>query len=97
MDSALLITWAATEAALRWAGQAEEDETPPLHPMELIGSLYADGILDEEDYVFLKRVRDLRNAAVHGFRAETIDREIIDRTQQVALNLINRYASKLAA
>lgn len=92
-DSALVVTWAAIEAALREASRTEGLQLPNQGAGPLITALYTDGDLEREDYTALMLMLKVRNQAVHGFRVEGIDRSLIDRAQEIARRLMEYHPS----
>ena len=70
LDAALLLTWSATEAAMRLASHKQQVELPDYRPAAMISRLYTDGIISREDYESLMRFMRLRDAVGHGLRHE---------------------------
>jgi hypothetical protein len=88
LAASLLITWSATEAAMRLASKDHEVDLPDLRPATVISRLYTDGLLERDDYDFLLECMRIRNAVAHGFYEGRIRRHILKKLQRVALRLL---------
>ncbi len=88
LAASLLITWSATEAAMRLASKNNEVDLPDLRPATVISRLYTDGILERDDYDFLLECMRIRNAVAHGFYEGRIRRHILKKLQRVTLSLL---------
>ncbi len=88
LDAALLVTWAATEAAMRLASKVYEVELPDYRPTTVVSRLYTDGILEREEYEFLMSCIKIRNSYAHGYRGETIQPGFIQRLNEIASRLL---------
>lgn len=95
LNAALLITWSAVEAAMRYASKSYDIDLPDFRPTTLIGRLYQDGVVGREDYNFLLECMRIRNAVAHGFRGETPKAEFVRRLRQLALRLLDNSSSAL--
>ena len=87
--AALLVTWPALEASLRFAAETHRVDTPDDQPQTLIGRLYSDGVLEEEEYRALKQGLRIRNATVHGFRGESVQEELLHQLRALARHLVS--------
>ena len=88
LNASLLVTWSATEAAMRFASKAYDVELPDYRPTTVISRLYTDGILEREEYDFLMEYLKIRNSVAHGFQGESIRPELIERLNELALRLL---------
>jgi REase_AHJR-like len=92
LKAALLITWSATEAAMRLASKNYDIELPDFRPATVISRLYTDGLLERGEYNFLLDCMRIRNAAAHGFHEGQIKPEFIKRLHRIALRLLEAKA-----
>ena len=70
-NAALLVSWAALEAAARHGQKQfapDEEVSIPLSSNRVVAQLYENGLLDRSDYDFLAGLARQRNAAAHGFQ-----------------------------
>ena len=70
-NAALLVAWAALEAAARHGQKsfaADDAISKPLPSNKVVAQLYENGLLDRPDYEFLRGLAQQRNAAAHGFQ-----------------------------
>jgi len=75
-QAALMIYWAALEAAMRFAAQRYRIEVPRPDTWSLMRELVSNGVLDREAYSHLNDVFKLRSAIAHGLQpAEPVDLE----------------------
>ena len=88
LDSALVVAWSTLEAVLRAEGRAEGLLLPNQGPGPLITALYSEGSLEYDDFETLRRILDVRNQAVHGFRVENMDRSLVQQTQEITSRLL---------
>jgi hypothetical protein len=88
LAAALLITWSATEAAMRLASEHDEIELPDLRPATVITRLYTDGILERKEYDFLLECMQMRNHVTHGFQEGKIKSSIIKKLAGIAFRLV---------
>jgi Holliday junction resolvase len=87
-EAALLITWSASEAAMRWVCKKQKVDLPDFRPATLITRLYTDGIIAREEYDQLMRFMHMRNAVAHGLRQDGVDAEAIEQLHHLALRLL---------
>jgi hypothetical protein len=87
-EAALLITWSAAEAAMRWACVREEVELPDHRPATLITRLYSDGLLDRADYDTLMRYMAMRNNVIHGYREDGVDAVAVAKLRRLTKRLL---------
>ena len=88
LAAALLITWSAAEAAMRFACRHNEIDLPDLRPATVITRLYTDGVIEREEYDFLLKSMRMRNACAHGFEQGRIRASSLKRLQQISLRLL---------
>ncbi len=88
-EAALLVTWPAVEAALRFAAQSHDVELPDFSPRTLISRLYSDGVLDEHDYQALRQGLMARNAVAHGFREKPLPPNLLAHLRAIAGHFVD--------
>lgn len=86
-DAALLSVWSGIEATLRLLASRKRLKTVDQRPGTLIGSLYAEGFLDDSQYRSLLRAMEMRNRAVHGYRLQSVSRQELDNLRQIGFRL----------
>lgn len=87
--ASLLVTWSATEAAMRLAAKKHRVELPDFRPATLITRLYTDGLMDREDYDQLMDYMRLRNTVAHGFREDALDASSVEQLSGLALRILH--------
>jgi hypothetical protein len=75
-NGALLLAWAALEAAMRWTVDINRIEVSDYSAPRLISSLYADGVLERDEYDLLAKYVRVRHSAAHGFRSRANPQEV---------------------
>lgn len=89
--AAIVLAWAALEAAARLLLSAPEATSPPRSPRQVLEELEREGFLDRETSKSLWEEVPLRNAIVHGDLATEIESSAIDQlltaTRQLLGNL----------
>jgi hypothetical protein len=88
LNASLLVTWSATEAAMRLASKAYDVELPDYRPTTVISRLYTDGVLEREEYDFLMDCLKVRNPVAHGFQSDSIRPDFIERLNELTLRLV---------
>jgi hypothetical protein len=88
LDAGLLITWSATEAAMRRVCKKQKVDLPDYRPATLVTRLYTDGLIEREEYDLLMRDMHLRDAVAHGLRQGGVDAEAIEQLRQLTLRLL---------
>ena len=88
LDAALLITWSATEAALRLACRKQRVDLPDTRPATTIGKLYMEGLISREQYDQLLRCMRLRDAVAHGLRERGLASEDIQQLHRLTQYLL---------
>jgi hypothetical protein len=71
--AALLLAWASSEAAIRWLGKQEGIEFRSASPLRLLNSAVGEGFIGRDDYEFMTKAMQHRNAIAHGFRSDELD------------------------
>lgn len=76
-EAALIVAWSASEAIIRL--MAEEQgvllERPDL--LYVLKLAVTNGLISRDDYQFLSKVSEYRNALVHGYKILDFDNSII--------------------
>jgi hypothetical protein len=86
--SALVLAWSALEAAMRRAARTAGLEIKDFSSRYLVGLLYANGLLELEEYDELKRHLKLRDAIVHGLEVPQINASIPLYVAEIARKLL---------
>ena len=86
-NAAMLLAWSSTEAALRLIGGQEEPPIVQTNPQNLLQSLVMEGVISREEYEFLRKALQERNAIAHGYKsspnaAKTVQ-DLIDTTRKL--------------
>jgi uncharacterized protein YutE (UPF0331/DUF86 family) len=86
-EAALLLAWASLEATLRLLARKEDIVLDRLDPLYVLNQAVMHGIISRDEYNFLTKVMQYRNALAHGFKAVDFDRalvkELISTTQHL--------------
>jgi hypothetical protein len=85
---AMLVIWAAAEAAMRYVCQANKIELRNFTPNTLIAALYSNGLVSRDDYDFLMWCSNVRNRISHGFEVENPDWASVSRLKDLTLSLL---------
>lgn len=75
-DAALVLTWAAAEAAIRIVSARYKLDLRDDMPGTLITSLYTEGLIERKDYDLLTNSLTQRNAVAHGYRRKVMPNDI---------------------
>jgi hypothetical protein len=67
-DAALLLAWSASEATVRLLTEEEALVLERLAPLYILKQAVMHGVVSREEYHFLTKVLEYRNALVHGFK-----------------------------
>lgn len=89
-EASTLLLWSATEGALRLLSAHQHLATRAESPSLIIKNLYSQGILDKNEYIILERAVRFRNAAVHGYRTEEMDKSFFHRWAELTTTLLGR-------
>jgi uncharacterized protein YutE (UPF0331/DUF86 family) len=86
-EATMLRAWATAEAALRITAEEQGVELDHYAPSYMLKRMVSDGVISREEYAFLMRAMEYRNALVHGFSTPSFDtnlvRELILLTKQL--------------
>jgi len=96
LTASLLLTWSATEAAMRLAGKEYEIELPDYRPTTVISRLYMDGVLSRKEYDFLLEGMRKRNSVAHGFQEKTVTADFIKKMGELAMRLLDAQHAKVS-
>ena len=86
-EAALLLAWSSSEATIRLLTAAEGIVLDHLTPVYIIKQAVMHGVISRDEYNFLTKAMQYRNALVHGFK--TVDltpalvKELISTTQRL--------------
>jgi len=89
-EASTLLLWSATEGALRLLSAHQHVATRAESPSLIIKNLYSQGILNKDEYIILERAVRFRNAAVHGYRTEELDKSFFHRWVELTTSLLGR-------
>jgi Holliday junction resolvase-like predicted endonuclease len=92
-----VLSWAALEAAMRHAARAAGIEVTNAASPYLLRALYAEGLLQREEFDHLNDTMKIRNALVHGMVVPTIDPAVPRQVVSVARKLLSEDGAKPAA
>jgi len=67
-DAALLLAWSASEATVRLLTEEEAIMLERLAPLYILKQAAMHGVVSREEYHFLTKAMEYRNAFVHGFK-----------------------------
>jgi len=76
-ESAILYSWALTDATLRLITEKEGLSLQRFDTGYLVKQLVVEGVISRSDYQFLMNVRSLRNAIAHGFKTTEITADLV--------------------
>ena len=86
-DAALLLAWSALEATVRLLTEEEDIVLERLAPLYILKQAAMHGVVSREEYHFLTKVIEYRNALVHGFKPIDFEpdlvKEIISMTKRL--------------
>jgi uncharacterized protein YutE (UPF0331/DUF86 family) len=94
-EAAVLLVWSATEAILRHIAVIEGITVSQHSPVQLIKNLYAQGVLDQEQYNLLQQGMQLRNTIIHGYKEQSSLTTIFNRLIDITRQLIHAYPQTL--
>jgi hypothetical protein len=86
--AAIVLAWSAVEAALRLRALREGLVIRQQNSLYPIKELAAHGIISREEYRILVQGLELRNTVAHGYKTDTIDREVIASLAAIARHLV---------
>lgn len=73
LEAAYLVSWSATEAALRRMACRASINFEQKSPQFVLKTLVAEGVLSHDQYDALRRAMRVRNAVAHGLQFESLD------------------------
>jgi Holliday junction resolvase len=86
-DAALLLAWSASEATVRLLTEQEAVVLERLAPLYILKQSAMHGVVSREEYYFLTKVLEYRNALAHGFKPMDFEpdvvKEIISMTKRL--------------
>lgn len=85
---ALLMAWAATEAALRLLAAKESVPVERSEANALLNRLTEYGVLSRQQYRTLRSALEVRNALAHGLRAAAVESDQVRRLLEMAGDLL---------
>ena len=86
-EAALLLAWSATEALLRAIAETEAIPVQPGNPAQLIKTLFAYGVVDQDQLAVLQAGFQARNLVSHGYNERTDVADVVHRLLDVAAQL----------
>ena len=92
-EAALLLTWSATEALLRYIAEVESVSIIQHDPSQVTKSLFVYGVLNKEQYQALQDGLQARNRIAHGYKEQPSLAKTVDQLLYVADQLQGRYLS----
>ena len=92
---AVVMSWAALEAAMRYAARRAGIEPGNGAPSFLLGALYSKGPLHREEFDRLNEAMKVRNALAHGMTVPDIDATLPHYIVSVARRLLSPDADTL--
>ncbi len=94
LPASYLLSWAALEAAMRYAARTTGVDKTTSAPTFLLRLLYSDGLLDREEFDRLNDAMKVRNALAHGLTLPSIDPALPEFVARVARKLVSPNGSK---
>jgi uncharacterized protein YutE (UPF0331/DUF86 family) len=93
-ESAILYSWALTDATLRIITEKEGLSLQRLNTSYLIKQLVVEGIISRSDYQFLINAFSFRNAIAHGFKTTEITADLVYRLIEITECLLKSLHSE---
>jgi|KBSSwiStaDraftv2_1062776.scaffolds.fasta_scaffold137248_2 hypothetical protein len=91
-EAALLLAWSSSEATIRLLTAAEGIALDRLTPVYIIKQAVMHGVISRDEYNFLTKAMEYRNALVHGFKTVGLDpalvKELISTTQRLLQEML---------
>lgn len=87
-EASLLMSWAATEAALRLLSEARGVATEPFNPLYTLKEALSNGIITRSDYNRLVRIIQYRNSLSHGFQPTDFVPGVVEELIQTTKRLL---------
>jgi hypothetical protein len=89
-----LLLWSIIEGAARHRLSALNiSPTSRISSSALIKMLLTEGIIEEDDYLILRRSLAVRNAIAHGFLNQPVDTALFEQIREAALSLLRPAVS----
>ena len=88
LPSALMVAWAALEAALRQSARSADITIKSYSALFLLGALYSEGLLERGEFDSLSEALKIRNTVAHGMIAPGIDPSVPRSVVSIARKLI---------
>ncbi len=88
-DMALVSAWGALEAAMRRLRDDGELSGRPT-PMQLLSTLYGNGLLTRDDFDFARQTWTARTQAAHGFIPPAVEPAAVENLLALATKLMGR-------
>jgi hypothetical protein len=86
-EAALLLAWSSAEATIRLLTTAQGIVLDRLTPVYILKQAVMPGVISRDEYNFLTKAMQYRNALVHGFKTIDLDsalvKELISTTQRL--------------
>ena len=67
-EASLLLAWSALEATVRLLTEEEKIVLDRLTPLYILKQAVMNGVISRDEYSFLTKIMEYRNALVHGFK-----------------------------
>ena len=91
-EAALLLAWSSSEATIRLLTAAEDIVLDHLTPVYILKQAVMHGVISRDEYNFLTKAMEYRNAFVHGFKTVGLDpalvKELISTTQRLLQEML---------
>jgi uncharacterized protein YutE (UPF0331/DUF86 family) len=88
------LLWSIIEAAARHRLSALNiSPTSRISSSALIKMLLTEGIIEEDDYLVLRRALAVRNAIAHGFLNQAVDTALFEQIREAAVSLLRPAAA----
>jgi uncharacterized protein YutE (UPF0331/DUF86 family) len=88
------LLWSIIEGAARHRLSALNiSPTSRISSSALIKMLLTEGIIEEDDYLILRRSLAVRNAIAHGFLNQPVDTALFEQIREAALSLLRPAVS----
>jgi uncharacterized protein YutE (UPF0331/DUF86 family) len=86
-EASLLLAWSAVEATVRLLTEEQNIVLDRLTPLYILKQAVMNGVISREEYSFLTKIMEYRNALVHGFKPTNLEptlvKELISTTKRL--------------
>lgn len=86
-EASLLLAWSALEATVRLLTEEEHIVLDRLTPLHILKQAVMNGVISRDEYRFLTKIMEYRNALIHGFQPTnfepTLAKELISTTKRL--------------